>query len=155
MSAFHPKRTFAARTFEVLPDLDGRARAYGGSATARGFIVTPSDSRPLSFDLRGSADDLDLPVPLDRIAYRRSLDMLISRGLIEGSRLTEYGREVEVLSCLAAGMSNKQVARSLGISVRTVTVHVSNLLRKTGSASRTEAALWAVEHQFAGPSRRS
>ncbi|GAA0806518.1 AAA family ATPase [Spirilliplanes yamanashiensis] len=53
-------------------------------------------------------------------------------------------REVEVLGCLAAGMSNKQVARSLGISVRTVTVHVSNLLRKTESTSRTEAALWAV-----------
>jgi len=54
-------------------------------------------------------------------------------------------RETEVLGCLAAGMSNKQIARSLGISIRTVTVHVSNLLRKTGSASRTEAALWAVQ----------
>lgn len=53
-------------------------------------------------------------------------------------------RELEVLDCLAAGMSNKQVARSLDISIRTVAVHVSNLLRKTGSASRTEAALWAV-----------
>jgi DNA-binding CsgD family transcriptional regulator len=53
-------------------------------------------------------------------------------------------REVEVLHCLATGMSNKQIARSLGISVRTVTVHVSNLLRKTRSASRTEAAMWAV-----------
>jgi DNA-binding NarL/FixJ family response regulator len=57
-------------------------------------------------------------------------------------------REVEVLACLASGMSNKQVARSLGISIRTVAVHVSNLLRKTGSASRTEAALWAVRNQF-------
>jgi DNA-binding CsgD family transcriptional regulator len=62
-------------------------------------------------------------------------------------------REIEVLSCLAAGMSNKQVARSLGISIRTVTVHVSNLLRKTGSTSRTEAALWAVRHQLASPAR--
>jgi DNA-binding NarL/FixJ family response regulator len=70
-----------------------------------------------------------------------------------GAELT--GRETEVLSCLAAGMSNKQVARSLGISVRTVTVHVSNLLRKTGSASRTEAALWAVHHQLAGPKTRA
>jgi DNA-binding CsgD family transcriptional regulator len=59
------------------------------------------------------------------------------------------GREVDVLHCLATGMSNKQIARSLGISVRTVTVHVSNLLRKTGSASRTEAALWAVRHDLA------
>jgi DNA-binding NarL/FixJ family response regulator len=57
-------------------------------------------------------------------------------------------RETEVLSCLAAGMSNKQVARTLGISIRTVTVHVSNLLRKTQSASRTEAALWAVRRQL-------
>jgi DNA-binding CsgD family transcriptional regulator len=56
-------------------------------------------------------------------------------------------REREVLSCLAEGMSNKQVARSLGISIRTVTVHVSNLLRKTRSASRTEAALWAVQRR--------
>jgi DNA-binding CsgD family transcriptional regulator len=56
-------------------------------------------------------------------------------------------REIDVLACLAAGMSNKQVARRLGISPRTVTVHVSNLLRKTRSASRTEAALWAVQHQ--------
>ena len=56
-------------------------------------------------------------------------------------------REIEVLSCLAAGMSNKQVARSLDISIRTVAVHVSNLLRKTSSTSRTEAALWAVRHR--------
>jgi two-component system, NarL family, nitrate/nitrite response regulator NarL len=54
-------------------------------------------------------------------------------------------REREVLGCLAEGMSNKQIARALGISVRTVTVHVSNLLRKTGAASRTEAALLAVK----------
>jgi DNA-binding NarL/FixJ family response regulator len=60
-------------------------------------------------------------------------------------------REIEVLSCLAAGMSNKQVARCPGISIRTVTVHVSNLLRKTRSASRTEAALWAVRHRLADP----
>jgi DNA-binding CsgD family transcriptional regulator len=54
-------------------------------------------------------------------------------------------REREVLGCITEGMSNKQIARALEISVRTVTVHVSNLLRKTGAASRTEAALWAVE----------
>jgi DNA-binding NarL/FixJ family response regulator len=60
-------------------------------------------------------------------------------------------REIEVLGCLAAGMSNQQVASSLGISIRTVAVHVSNLLRKTGAASRTEAALWAVRHRVITP----
>lgn len=60
-------------------------------------------------------------------------------------------REREVIGCLAEGMSNKQIARALGISVRTVTVHVSNLLRKTGAASRTEAALWAVQRDLRAP----
>ena len=48
-------------------------------------------------DMGVRADDLDLPVPLDRIAYRRAVEMLETRGLIKGFRLTEYGREVEVL----------------------------------------------------------
>jgi two-component system nitrate/nitrite response regulator NarL len=64
-------------------------------------------------------------------------------GAVAHDQLT--AREREVLGCLAEGMSNKQIATALGISVRTVTVHVSNLLRKTGAASRTEAALLAVK----------
>jgi ATP-dependent helicase HrpA len=43
------------------------------------------------------ARDLDLPVPLDRIAYRRAVELLTSRGLVAGGRLTEYGREVEAM----------------------------------------------------------
>ena len=43
------------------------------------------------------ADELDLPVPLDKIAYRRSLELLEKRGLIANGRLTHYGREVEIL----------------------------------------------------------
>ncbi len=43
------------------------------------------------------ADELDLPVPLDKLAYRRALDHLEARGVIEDGRLTRYGREVEKL----------------------------------------------------------
>jgi hypothetical protein len=43
------------------------------------------------------ATDLDLPVALDRIAYRRALARLTDRGLVENGRLTRYGREVEAL----------------------------------------------------------
>ena len=73
------------------------------------------------------------------VARCRSLDELASP---EPIGLT--ARETEVLSCLANGMSNKQIAQALGISIRTVTVHVSNLLRKTGAASRTEVAVRAA-----------
>jgi hypothetical protein len=43
------------------------------------------------------AGELDLPVPLDRPAYRRALQLLTGRGLVEEGRLTRYGREVEAL----------------------------------------------------------
>ncbi len=43
------------------------------------------------------ARDLELPVPLDRIAYRRAVELLTSRGLVAGGRLTDYGREVEAM----------------------------------------------------------
>jgi ATP-dependent helicase HrpA len=41
------------------------------------------------------ADDLELPVPLDRIAYRRAVALLESRNIVAGGRLTDYGRAVE------------------------------------------------------------
>ncbi len=52
-------------------------------------------------------------------------------------------REREVLSLVAKGMANKQVARALGISERTVKVHLGNVFRQIGVADRTSAALWA------------
>ena len=43
------------------------------------------------------ATDLDLPVPLDKTAYRRAVQLLTDRGLIENGRLTRYGRDVEAV----------------------------------------------------------
>jgi HrpA-like RNA helicase len=43
------------------------------------------------------ADELDLPVPLDKIAYRNALELLERRGIVERGRLTTYGRAVEAL----------------------------------------------------------
>ncbi|EFQ84580.1 transcriptional regulator, LuxR family [Aeromicrobium marinum DSM 15272] len=53
-------------------------------------------------------------------------------------------RESEVLRWVSTGASNRQIARTLGISEGTVSVHVSNLLRKLGVGSRTEAAVRAA-----------
>ena len=43
------------------------------------------------------AGDLELPVALDRVAYRRAVDLLVARGMVANGRLTEYGREVEAM----------------------------------------------------------
>ena len=48
-------------------------------------------------DLGVRADELELPVPLDRVAYRKALSKLEARGLVENGRLTRYGRAVEAL----------------------------------------------------------
>jgi HD-GYP domain-containing protein (c-di-GMP phosphodiesterase class II) len=58
--------------------------------------------------------------------------------------LTE--REAEVLGLLARGLQTKQVARSLGISVKTADRHVQNVYRKIGVSTRAGAALFAMEH---------
>ena len=59
--------------------------------------------------------------------------------------LTE--REREVLGLVARGYSNKEIAARLDITERTARTHVSNILGKLDLASRTQAALWAVEHK--------
>lgn len=56
---------------------------------------------------------------------------------------TLTGRELEILAHLVAGRSNSEIASELFISHKTVSVHVSNILRKTGTASRLEAAALA------------
>jgi len=60
--------------------------------------------------------------------------------------LTE--RETAILKCLAAGKSNKLIARELDIMESTVKVHVRNLLKKLKFRSRVEAAVWAVANQL-------
>jgi DNA-binding NarL/FixJ family response regulator len=53
------------------------------------------------------------------------------------------GREREVLSLVVQGLANKQIARKLGISEKTVKGHLTNLFQRIGVTDRTQAALWA------------
>lgn len=53
-------------------------------------------------------------------------------------------REAEVLKQLAFGLTNKEIAKALGISYETVKEHVQHILRKVGVSDRTQVAVWAV-----------
>ncbi len=65
-----------------------------------------------------------------------------------GGSLTD--REREVLALIADGRSNREIARALVLSEKTVKTHVSNILMKLDVADRTQAALWAVRHGMGG-----
>jgi DNA-binding CsgD family transcriptional regulator/tetratricopeptide (TPR) repeat protein len=57
-------------------------------------------------------------------------------------------REIDVLTLLAAGKSNREIAATLFISINTVANHVRNILTKTNTANRTEAAAFAIHHDL-------
>ncbi|WP_433249722.1 response regulator [Streptosporangium sp. CA-135522] len=58
-------------------------------------------------------------------------------------------REREVLTLIASGRSNREIARELAVAEKTVKTHVSNVLMKLGVQDRTQAALYAVRHGLA------
>jgi DNA-binding NarL/FixJ family response regulator len=58
-------------------------------------------------------------------------------------------RERQVLTCLAHGQSNKEIARVFNISEATVKVHLKAILRKINMHNRTQAAIWAIEYGLA------
>jgi DNA-binding NarL/FixJ family response regulator len=79
------------------------------------------------------------------------LDPKVARALVDARRAQRparelSGREEEVLRLVATGLANKQIARRLGISERTVKAHLTSVFQQLGVTDRTQAALWAREH---------
>jgi DNA-binding NarL/FixJ family response regulator len=98
--------------------------------------------------------DADEVVSAIRAAHRGELqlDPGVARRLMSSLRVGRRedvtaaltARELEVLTLVGGGRANKEIATELDISERTARTHVSNILRKLGLGSRTQAALWAV-----------
>lgn len=65
-------------------------------------------------------------------------------------RISLTAREQEVLQLLAEGLSNKEIARELGVQEVTVKLHVRTLSRKLGARNRTHAVMIARDHKLVG-----
>lgn len=76
---------------------------------------------------------------------RRIAGTMNTKQVTEHEEISLTQRETQVLRHLALGLSNKEVGRSLSISVETVKEHVQNILRKINCTDRTQAAVWAVK----------
>ena len=113
-------------------------------AGASGFILTDAEAEDVAAAIRAAHND---EVHLDPAAAR-----ILAKGMRTRSSappvepLTD--RELEVLALVGRGRSNKEIATDLGITERTARTHVSNILGKLGLASRTQAALYAVDRKL-------
>jgi two-component system, NarL family, response regulator LiaR len=106
-------------------------------AGAIGYLLKDTDAEALCRAIKAAAAG---QVQLTPQAAARLMQVVSSPESPEA--LTE--RETEVLRLMAQGQANKEIARSLNISEKTVKVHVSNILSKLGVQSRTQATLYAI-----------
>ena len=144
IKAAHPEVQVVALTSFIEEEKVTSALEAGAS----GFILKDAEADDVAAAIRAAHND---EVHLDPAAAR-----ILAKGMRTRSSapavepLTE--RELEVLSLVGRGRSNKEIATDLGITERTARTHVSNILGKLGLASRTQAALYAVERRLvAGP----
>ena len=114
----------------ALPALARNLVEYAEWLMQRADPTDAKAAQRLLNQARTIAGELELAPVMARVQHLEQAD--------GGGRLT--ARELAVLKMIAAGASNKQIARDLYVSHSTVATHVRNILRKTGAANRTEAA---------------
>jgi DNA-binding NarL/FixJ family response regulator len=114
-------------------------------AGAAGYLLKDAAADEVASAIRDAHDgNVHLDPAVARLLAQRLRRRPAEEEAIEP--LTE--REKDVLRLLGKGRSNKEIAAELFITERTARTYVSNILGKLGLASRTQAALWAVEHHL-------
>lgn len=122
----------------VLTSFSDRARVSRAlEAGAIGYQLKDAEPDVLREAVRAAAVG---HVPLDA----RVAGALLPRAAQTGDPLSP--REREVLVLVTQGLANKQIARALGITERTVKAHLGNAYRQIGVADRTSAAMWMRDH---------
>jgi DNA-binding NarL/FixJ family response regulator len=146
IKARHPAIEVVAITSFIEEDRITAAIEAGAS----GFLLKDAEADDLAAAIRAAyAGEVYLDPAVAGIVTRR---MRTDAGHADPERSGEgglarlTGRERDVLACVARGLSNRAIATELGMAERTARTHVSNILAKLGLASRTQAALFAVEH---------
>ena len=146
IKARHPAIEIVAITSFIEEDRITAAIEAGAS----GFLLKDAEADDLAGAIRAAhAGEVYLDPAVAGIVARRMRAGASQRasgrdGGTAVDRLT--GRERDVIACLARGLSNQAIATELGMAERTARTHVSNILAKLGLTSRTQAALFAVEH---------
>ncbi len=119
------------------PTYVARAVALG----AADFVLKGSSREALVATIQAAAAGES---PCHAGELRRIANTMSARQAVDDDDVPLTQRETQVLRHVALGLSNKEIGRSLDISVETVKEHVQNILRKIAVSDRTQAAVWAV-----------
>jgi NarL family two-component system response regulator LiaR len=114
-------------------------RALAAGAIA--YLLKNADSQELAAAIRRAASGRPTLGP-------EATEALIHASLHESPAEELTSREREVLALMSKGLSNPEIARKLVVSRSTVKFHVSSILGKLGTASRTEAVVHAIERHL-------
>jgi DNA-binding NarL/FixJ family response regulator len=145
-------RGVGARTLVLTSVMGAGPVAPAMQAGAAGYLYKDVDPVALVRAIR-SVHDGNLVLAPDAAG---ALSQRVRDGQSTGDReyargaATLTGREQQILGLLARGRSNREIARSLGVSEKTVKTHVSSVLGKLGVQDRTQAAIYAVRHGLDG-----
>ena len=116
------------------------------AAGAHDYIMKDAPPKELFAAIKAAAEGTP---PAKFSALKRVATSMADRSLAEGPSSSLTPRESQVLRQIALGLSNKEIAQSLAISIETVKEHVQNLLRKLAVNDRTQAAVWAIRNGVA------
>jgi DNA-binding CsgD family transcriptional regulator len=127
------------------PELAWSCHDYAGALLQRSDPGDHTNAASLLTESLAISSELGMRPLMERVAA------LQEQLLAEAEPTPAYpdglsNREVEVLKLVAAGKSNSEIAQELFISANTVAHHVTNILNKTNSSNRTEAATYAAQH---------
>jgi NarL family two-component system response regulator LiaR len=152
------ERVPASRVIVLTSFLDDDRLLPALQAGAAGYLLKDVEPAELARAVRSACAEQAMIDPTVAARLLRTLSepgpgAMMGAGGDPGTALTR--REHEVLELIAAGRSNKRIARELGIAEKTVKTHVGHLLAKLGVADRTQAAVLAVRRGLVEPPARS
>jgi DNA-binding NarL/FixJ family response regulator len=153
----HPDVVLMDLSMPGIGGVEATRRIVAADPGARVVVLTSfADDRHISdalaagaigYLLKHAGPDELLDAIRSAAAGDSPFDPKAARVLLESRRVRSdqqlSAREEEVLRLVAVGHANKQIARRLGISERTVKSHLTNIFSRIGVTDRTQAALWA------------
>jgi DNA-binding CsgD family transcriptional regulator len=120
---------------------EGEAAALAGSAARAGDALRDAYAAAAAMGAKALVADVESVARRARISLEAPAPVDVGAGLLNQFGLTP--REAEVLALVGAGLTNRQIGEELFVSEKTASVHVSNILRKMGAATRVDAAAMA------------